>query len=115
MRDVIDMSESFAELFEESLQELEMAPGAIVTGIVMAIEDDFVIVNAGLKSEGVIPRAEFFDENGKLSVEVGSEVKVALEAMEDGFGTTQLSREKAKRAEIWLELEKSFENSERPK
>jgi small subunit ribosomal protein S1 len=112
MRDVIDMSESFAELFEESLQELEMAPGAIVTGIVMAIEDDFVIVNAGLKSEGVIPRAEFFDENGKLSVEVGSEVKVALEAMEDGFGTTQLSREKAKRAEIWLELEKSFENDE---
>jgi len=112
MRDVIDMSESFAELFEESLQELEMAPGAIVTGIVMAIEDDFVIVNAGLKSEGVIPRAEFFDENGKLSVEVGSEVKVALEAMEDGFGATQLSREKAKRAEIWLELEKSFENDE---
>jgi len=106
------MSESFAELFEESLQELEMAPGAIVTGIVMAIEDDFVIVNAGLKSEGVIPRNQFLDDSGKLSVEIGSEVKVALESMEDGFGATQLSREKAKRAEIWLELEKSFENDE---
>jgi small subunit ribosomal protein S1 len=106
------MSESFAELFEESLQELEMAPGAIVTGTVIAIEDDFVIVNAGLKSEGVIPRHQFFDDNGDLTVEVGSEVKVALEAMEDGFGTTQLSREKAKRAEAWLELEKAFEGDE---
>ena len=106
------MSESFAELFEESLQELEMAPGAIVTGTVIAIEDDFVIVNAGLKSEGVIPRYQFFDDNGDLTVEVGSEVKVALEAMEDGFGTTQLSREKAKRAEAWLELEKAFEGDE---
>jgi len=106
------MSESFAELFEESLQELEMAPGAIVTGTVIAIEDDFVIVNAGLKSEGVIPRNQFLDDSGKLSVEIGSEVKVALESMEDGFGATQLSREKAKRAEIWLELEKSFENDE---
>lgn len=106
------MSESFAELFEESLQELEMAPGAIVTGTVIAIEDDFVIVNAGLKSEGVIPRSQFFDEKGELTVEVGSEVKVALEAMEDGFGTTQLSREKAKRAEAWLELEKAFEGDE---
>ncbi|MDO6592892.1 30S ribosomal protein S1 [Neptuniibacter sp. 1_MG-2023] len=112
MRDEIDMSESFAELFEESLQELEMAPGAIVTGTVIAIEDDFVIVNAGLKSEGVIPRNQFLDDSGKLSVEIGSEVKVALESMEDGFGATQLSREKAKRAEIWLELEKSFENDE---
>lgn len=106
------MSESFAELFEESLQELEMAPGAIVTGTVIAIEDDFVIVNAGLKSEGVIPRSQFFDEKGELTVEVGSEVKVALEAMEDGFGTTQLSREKAKCAEAWLELEKAFEGDE---
>ncbi|WP_269454618.1 30S ribosomal protein S1 [Neptuniibacter marinus] len=112
MRDEMDMSESFAELFEESLQELEMAPGAIVTGTVIAIEDDFVIVNAGLKSEGVIPRNQFLDDSGKLSVEIGSEVKVALESMEDGFGATQLSREKAKRAEIWLELEKSFENDE---
>ena len=106
------MSESFAELFEESLQELKMAPGAIVTGTVIAIEDDFVIVNAGLKSEGVIPRSEFFDDKGKLTVEVGSEVKVALESMEDGFGATKLSREKAKRAEAWLELEKAFENDE---
>jgi len=102
------MSESFAELFEESLQELEMAPGAIVTGTVIAIEDDIVIVNAGLKSEGVIPRSQFVDESGDLTIEVGSEVKVALDAVEDGFGSTQLSRDKAKRAEAWAELEKAY-------
>ena len=106
------MSESFADLFEESLQELEMAPGAIVSGTVVAIEDDYVIVNAGLKSEGVIPKSQFLDENGDLTVDVGSEVKVALEAVEDGFGTTQLSRDKAKRAEAWIELEKAYEADE---
>lgn len=106
------MSESFAELFEESLQELEMAPGAIVTGTVIAIEDDFVIVNAGLKSEGVIPRSQFVDEQGELTIDVGSEVRVALEAVEDGFGTTQLSRDKAKRAEAWAELEKAYADGE---
>ncbi|WP_286239760.1 30S ribosomal protein S1 [Neptuniibacter halophilus] len=106
------MSESFAELFEASLQELEMAPGAIVTGTVIAIEDDFIIVNAGLKSEGVIPRSQFVDDNGELTVEVGSEVRVALEAVEDGFGATQLSRDKAKRAEAWGELEKAFAGDE---
>lgn len=106
------MSESFAELFEESLQELEMAPGAIVTGTVIAIEDDFVIVNAGLKSEGVIPRSQFIDDSGELTIEVGSEVRVALEAVEDGFGSTQLSRDKAKRAEAWAELEKAYESDE---
>ncbi|WP_299178202.1 30S ribosomal protein S1 [uncultured Neptuniibacter sp.] len=102
------MSESFAELFEESLQTLEMAPGAIVTGTVIAIEDDYVIVNAGLKSEGVIPRQQFLDEQGELTIAVGSEVKLALEAVEDGFGSTQLSREKAKRAEAWIELEAAY-------
>ena len=91
------MSESFADLFEESLQELEMAPGAIVSGTVVAIEDDYVIVNAGLKSEGVIPKSQFLDDNGDLTIDIGSEVKVALEAVEDGFGSTQLSRDKAKR------------------
>ncbi|WP_415890367.1 30S ribosomal protein S1 [Neptuniibacter sp. SY11_33] len=106
------MSESFAELFEESLQELEMAPGAIVTGTVIAIEDDFVIVNAGLKSEGVIPRSQFIDDSGELTIDVGSEVRVALEAVEDGFGSTQLSRDKAKRAEAWAELEKAYESDE---
>ena len=106
------MSESFAELFEESLQELEMAPGSIVTGTVVAIENDFVIVHAGLKSEGVIPLEQFKDEKGVLTVAVGDEIKVALEAMEDGFGTTVLSREKAKRAESWGVLEKAYEASE---
>ncbi|MBY4676017.1 30S ribosomal protein S1 [Marinobacterium arenosum] len=102
------MSESFADLFEESLKDLEMAPGAIVTGTVMAIENDFVIVNAGLKSEGIIARGQFEDADGELTVAVGDEVRVALEAVEDGFGATQLSREKAKRAEAWAELEKAF-------
>lgn len=102
------MSESFAELFEESLQELEMAPGAIVTGTVIGIEDEFIIVNAGLKSEGVIPRSQFLNEQGELTIELGSEVQVALETVEDGFGATQLSRDKAKRAEAWQELEKAY-------
>ncbi len=106
------MSESFAELFEESLQELEMAPGSIVIGTVVAIESDFVIVNAGLKSEGVIPVEQFKDEKGSLAVAVGDEVKVALEALEDGFGTTLLSRDKAKRAEAWAVLEQAYEASE---
>ncbi|MDI3322755.1 30S ribosomal protein S1 [Pontibacterium granulatum] len=106
------MSESFAELFEESLQDLDMAPGSIVTGVVVAIDSDFVVVNAGLKSEGVIPKAQFFDDKGELTITVGDEVQVSLEAVEDGFGSTVLSREKAKRAEAWKELEKAFEQDE---
>ena len=106
------MSESFAELFEESLQDLDMAPGSIVTGVVVAIDSDFVVVNAGLKSEGVIPKAQFFDDKGELTIAVGDEVQVSLEAVEDGFGSTVLSREKAKRAEAWKELEKAFEQDE---
>jgi len=106
------MSESFAELFEESLKELEMAPGSIVTGVVVAIDGDFVTVNAGLKSEGVIPRDQFLDANGELAINVGDEVRVALEAVEDGFGSTRLSRDKAKRAEAWAVLETAFSNEE---
>lgn len=106
------MSESFAELFEESLKELEMAPGSIVTGVVVAIDGDFVTVNAGLKSEGVIPRDQFLDSQGELTLVVGDEVRVALEAVEDGFGTTRLSRDKAKRAEAWAVLETAFTNEE---
>ena len=106
------MSESFADLFEESLKELEMSPGSIVTGTVVAIDNDFVVVHAGLKSEGVIPRSQFLDEKGELLIAEGDEVKVALEAVEDGYGTTQLSREKAKRAEAWLELEAAFNADE---
>lgn len=106
------MSESFAELFEESLQNLEMNPGAIVTGIVIDVDDDWVTVHAGLKSEGVIPKSQFIDENGDVTVNVGDEVQVALETVEDGFGETKLSREKAKRAEAWIELEKAHLDEE---
>ncbi|KXS39557.1 MULTISPECIES: 30S ribosomal protein S1 [Modicisalibacter] len=106
------MSESFAELFEQSLQDINMEPGAIVMATVVDIEGDWITVNAGLKSEGQIPAAQFRDENGELTIGVGDEVKVALEAVEDGFGETRLSREKAKRAEAWKELEAAFEKDE---
>ncbi|MFM1897436.1 MAG: hypothetical protein RLZZ385_2510 [Pseudomonadota bacterium] len=102
------MSENFAELFEESLNEINMTPGAIVTGTVIDIDSDWVTVHAGLKSEGVIPRSQFLDERGNFSLAVGDKVKVALETVEDGFGETRLSREKARRAESWLDLEEAF-------
>ncbi|TLF52848.1 30S ribosomal protein S1 [Halomonas urmiana] len=106
------MSESFAELFEQSLQDINMEPGAIVQATIVDIDGDWVTVNAGLKSEGQIPAAQFRDENGELSIAVGDEVHVALEAVEDGFGETRLSREKAKRAEAWKVLEAAFEKEE---
>ena len=102
------MSESFADLFEESLSTIDMKPGSIVTGVVIGIDSDWVTVHAGLKSEGVIPRSEFISESGELSLEIGDEVQVALEAVEDGFGATKLSREKAKRAEAWKILESAY-------
>ncbi len=106
------MSESFAELFEESLIGTQMRPGAIVTGTVVQVGNDVVVVNAGLKSEGVIPIEQFMSESGELEVKVGDEVDVALEAVEDGFGVTRLSREKAKRSESWTRLEKAHEAGE---
>ena len=106
------MSESFAELFEESLQHLNLQPGSVVTGIVISIDNDFVVVNAGLKSEGIIPKSQFLDADGKLSISEGDEVRVALESVEDGYGSTQLSRDKAKRAEAWSELESVFNKNE---
>jgi small subunit ribosomal protein S1 len=106
------MSENFAELFEESLVEIDMNPGAIVSGTVIDIDSDWVTVHAGLKSEGVIAKSEFLDEQGAFDLEVGSVVKVALETVEDGFGATKLSREKAKRAEIWMELEAAYEKND---
>jgi len=106
------MSESFAELFEESLKTVDMQPGAIVTGVVIDIDNEWVTVHAGLKSEGVIPRSQFVDANGNCTLNVGDEVQVALEAVEDGFGETKLSREKAKRAESWKELEAAHEADE---
>jgi small subunit ribosomal protein S1 len=104
----IKMSESFAELFEESLKTLNLQPGAIITGIVVDIDGDWVTVHAGLKSEGVIPLEQFYNEAGELTIKVGDEVHVALDAVEDGFGETKLSREKAKRAECWIVLEAAF-------
>ncbi len=106
------MSESFADLFEESLNTIEMAPGAIVTGTVVDIDSDWVIVHAGLKSEGVIPRSQFLTEDGEFSLNIGDQVKVAMEVVDDGFGETRLSREKARRAESWDMLDAAFAESE---
>jgi len=107
------MSESFAELFEESLLSNDkMRPGAIIMGQVMDVNDDFVIVHAGLKSEGVIPTAQFLDVNGDIEVQIGDEVEVALDAVEDGYGETKLSREKAKRNVAWIKLEAASESKE---
>ncbi len=106
------MSESFAELFEQSLSDINMEPGAIVLASIVDIDGDWVTVNAGLKSEGQIPASQFRDENGELNISIGDEVHVALEAVEDGFGETRLSREKAKRAEAWKILEAAFEKEE---
>ncbi len=106
------MSESFAELFEESLVTTQMRPGSIVSGVVVSIGSDVVVVNAGLKSEGMIPVEQFRNESGEIEVAVGDSVDVALEAVEDGFGATRLSREKAKRAESWTRLEKAHDADE---
>ena len=106
------MSESFAELFEESLNETEMNPGQVVIGTVADISDGYVIVTAGLKSEGVIPVDQFKNLSGDIEVAIGDDVEVVLEAVEDGFGETRLSREKAKRAKAWKSLETSYETEE---
>ncbi|MGX5914084.1 30S ribosomal protein S1 [Aliidiomarina sp. Khilg15.8] len=106
------MSENFAQLFEESLQEVETRPGSIVKGTIVAIQKDLILVDAGLKSESAIPAEQFFNHEGELEVAVGDIVDVALDAVEDGFGETILSREKAKRYEAWLQLEKAYENEE---
>ena len=105
------MAESFTDLFEESLNTIEMAPGSIVTGTVVDIDSEVVTVHAGLKSEGVIPRSQFVNERGEFSLEIGDQVKVAMEAVDDGWGATRLSREKARRAECWDMLEDAFDNS----
>ena len=106
------MSESFAELFEQSLASKQFKPGSIITGHVVSVNDDVVIVNAGLKSEAVIPAEQFRNERGDIEVTAGDEVEVALDAVEDGFGETRLSREKAKRARTWTKLQEAFDNEE---
>jgi small subunit ribosomal protein S1 len=106
------MSESFAELLEESLQSIQMSPGSIVTGTVVDIDDDWVVIHAGLKSEGVIAKSQFLNERGEFNLSVGDQIKVAMEVIDDGFGETRLSREKARRAESWQKLEQAIENNE---
>jgi small subunit ribosomal protein S1 len=106
------MTESFAEMFEQSLAHQELRRGAVVIGTVIDIQPDIVVINAGLKSEGVIPSEQFKNAQGELEVALGDEVEVSLEAIEDGFGETRLSREKAKRDQVWRRLEKAFENED---
>lgn len=98
------MKENFAELFEQSLLESDIKPGTIVKGMIVAIDGDNVVVNAGLKSEGIIAASQFRDENGQLNIHVGDEIDVAIDVLEDGFGETVLSRERAKRVEAWTRL-----------
>jgi small subunit ribosomal protein S1 len=106
------MTESFAEMFEESLANQDLRRGAVVIGTVVDIQSDNVVVHAGLKSEGIIPIEQFKNAQGDLEVVVGDEVEVSLEAVEDGFGETRLSREKAKRDQVWRRLEEAFEKEE---
>src|SRR3989338_10678098 len=106
------MTGTFEQLFEASLTETPMLPGAIITATVERIEGKHVVVDAGLKSESYIPIEQFYNENHQLEIKVGDEVKVALEVMEDGFGSTRLSRERAKRLESWSYLEHAYEAKE---
>jgi small subunit ribosomal protein S1 len=106
------MTENFAQMFEQSLANQRIRPGMILTGLVIDVSDDVVIVNVGLKSEAVIPVEQFKNEHGVLEVKAGDEVEVALDSVEDGTGETRLSREKAKRARTWTRLETAFNNQE---
>jgi small subunit ribosomal protein S1 len=106
------MTESFAELLEESLAGQQTTPGSIITGTVVDVNADVVIVNAGLKSEAVIPASQFLNEDGEFEVDIGDQVEVALDTVEDGFGETRLSREKAKRARTWVKLEEAFNDDD---
>jgi small subunit ribosomal protein S1 len=107
------MTESFAELFEQSQNNLaKLKPGAIVSGLVVDVRSDVVVINAGLKSEGIVPIEQFRNDDGTLTVAVGDTVKVALDSLENGFGETVLSREKAKRSMVWDELEEALEKNE---
>ena len=106
--------ESFAELFEASLEEqgLDIERGSVISGTVVAIDDDWITVDTGLKSEGIVAREEFLDDDGELEVAIGDSVDVVVDAVDNGMGQTLLSREKAKRVETWNALEKLFEDDE---
>src|SRR5438128_982941 len=104
------MSESFAQLFEES--QISMVPGSVVSGTIIRVTPDYVVVSAGLKSEAIVPIDQFYDEKGQCEVKVGDTTLLALDTVEDGFGKTRLSRERAKRFEAWAALEKAYESKE---
>jgi len=106
------MTESFAELFEQSIASQRIKPGTILNGLIVEVGQDFVVVNVGLKSEAVIPAEQFKNDKGEMEAKVGEHVEVALDSVEDGSGETRLSREKAKRARTWTRLEQSFEKQE---
>ena len=106
------MSENFAELLDDNLKSIEMRPGTIVSGVVLAVDKDWVTVHVGLKSEGVISLDEFKDVRGEAQINVGDEVEVALEAVEDGYGETRISREKARKIVAWKKLEEALETGE---
>ena len=106
------MSENFAELLDDNLKSIEMKPGTIVSGVVLAVDKDWVTVHVGLKSEGVISLDEFKDVRGEAEINVGDEVEVALEAVEDGYGETRISREKARKIVAWKKLEEALETGE---
>jgi len=106
-------AESFAALFEESLTRKEMRVGEVITAEIVSVDDNFVVVNAGLKSESIIPVEEFRNDAGGLDIKPGDFVSVSIEALEDGYGATRLSRDKAKRLAAWLDLEKALETGEK--
>ena len=106
------MSESFSALLDESLNTLDMQPGSIVSGVVLDLDNDWVTIHVGLKSEGVIPLDEFRNNEGKVDISIGDEVEVALEAVEDGYGETRISREKARKISTWKKLEEALETGE---
>ena len=106
------MSESFSALLDESLGSLDMQPGSIVSGVVLDIDKDYVTVHVGLKSEGIISLDEFKNNEGSIEIEIGDEVEVALDAVEDGYGETRISREKARKISTWKMLEDALESGE---
>ena len=107
----MEAQSEFEILFNDSIDKLDMTPGSIVSATVIEIRNDYVVINAGLKSEGIIPKNQFLDVSGKLEIEIGDQVEVTLDVIEDGYGETIMSREKAKRTKVWSELE-SIQNSQ---
>ena len=106
------MQSEFESLFQESIKDIDMTPGSIVNAKVIDIREDFIVINAGLKSEGIIPKNQFTNADGELEISLGDTVEVVLDIVEDGYGETILSREKAKRTKVWNELEKIQQSQE---